>query len=390
MKQANVLHIFGEYLPLTMSWAYLLLRQTPEVTTHVAGLALFDNEYRDASFHYWPNPRYRSAGRLFHRFFPVPFHLFLRKLRLYDRSLVRYCRRHHIEVLHAHFGNIGADYYPLRRKLNIPLIVSFYGYDYGRILQARPRYRSRYRKMFEQADAFICEGPYGGRSLADLGCPPEKIRIIHLGVDVNAIPFFEREKPAGSLRMVQVASFEERKGHLHAIEAFAQAAAECPRITLDLYGPYFDRKVTQQVKQKIREYGLQDQVRLRGPVDYSSLHEVLKHYDLIIQPSLHTARGDCEGGAPIILLDAQATGMPVLATRHCDIPSEVVDGRTGRLVAEGDTAGLAAQIRYFYELTPDAYRAYATAARKHVEDHYDLQDCAREVGRLYYQLLSRG
>jgi colanic acid/amylovoran biosynthesis glycosyltransferase len=93
--------------------------------------------------------------------------------------------------------------------------------------------------------------------------------------------------------------------------------------------------------------------------------------------------GDCEGGAPIVLLDAKATGMPIISTRHCDIPQEVVDGVTGILSEEGDIDGLADAIRVFYRMPGADYLAYAHAARRHVELDFDARICASRMEALY-------
>ena len=66
----------------------------------------------------------------------------------------------------------------------------------------------------------------------------------------------------------------------------------------------------------------------------------MEGYHVFIQPSCYTATRDCEGGAPLVLLNAQATGMPVITTTHCDIPDEVIHNETGLLTAERDIEGL--------------------------------------------------
>lgn len=388
MTPYRVLHIFSEFLPLTMSWAYLLLKHTPSVQPYIAALRLLENNYTDPNFIFWPNPRYSKWIASLNRLFPFPVHVFFRKSKRYDDSMYRYCRKHDIQLIHAHFGNIGADYFPLGQRLNIPVVVSFYGFDYGRILHAKPRYRTAYQKMFDRVDAIICEGPYGGQQLKKLGCPAEKIHLIHLGVEVDRIPFWERKKMPGSLRMVQVASFEDRKGQTDAVKAVALALKDCPNLSLDLIGPPFDPVIVQEVEQSIEHYQLNGKVRIKPPVSYDRLHEALRAYDLMLQPSRHTDKGDCEGGAPIILLDAQATGLPVVATRHCDIPEEVLHGQTGRLAGERQAQELADHIKSFYTMGQDEYRQYARAARRHIEEQYAAEPCSRQVSDLYHQLIA--
>ena len=110
---------------------------------------------------------------------------------------------------------------------------------------------------------------------------------------------------------------------------------------------------------------------------------------MFIHPSREAADGDCEGGAPIVLLDAQATGLPAISTRHCDIPEEVLDGESGLLVSEGDTEALAHCIRTFYGMGQQEYDAFAHAGRAHVETCFDIRVNATSLRSIYEELLVR-
>jgi colanic acid/amylovoran biosynthesis glycosyltransferase len=89
----------------------------------------------------------------------------------------------------------------------------------------------------------------------------------------------------------------------------------------------------------------------------------------------------------VVLLDAQATGMPVIATRHCDIPEEVIAGQTGLLADEGDIAGLGAAIRQFYAMGQEEYNTFATRAAAHMVAEYDAVRNATQLRKLYDRLL---
>ena len=84
-----------------------------------------------------------------------------------------------------------------------------------------------------------------------------------------------------------------------------------------------------------------------------------------------------------MLLDAQATGMPVIATTHCDIPDEVIHNETGLLTAERDVEGLVNSIRYFYELDNSQYRFFSVKARKHVAENFDCKQNAAQLKETY-------
>ncbi len=96
---------------------------------------------------------------------------------------------------------------------------------------------------------------------------------------------------------------------------------------------------------------------------------------------------DCEGGAPIVLLDAQATGMPTISTNHCDIPDEVIHGNTGLLCKERDSSSIAQAIKTFYKMNQKEYNRYAKNARKHIEESYDIRKNAIKVMDIYNEIL---
>ena len=66
-------------------------------------------------------------------------------------------------------------------------------------------------------------------------------------------------------------------------------------------------------------------------------------HDVFLAPSVTASNGDTEGGAPVAIIEMAASGMPIVSTRHCDIPSVVLDGVTGLLAAERDSEGLAVE-----------------------------------------------
>ncbi len=369
---------------MTMIWAFQQIRHIPDVETHIAGLSYLPDSYHDPQFKYWPNPKYRFPGIL-----QNGIHIVLRKTRGYDRLLAAYIRNEGIDILHAHFGHIGADYSGLGKRLGIPVVVSFYGFDYGRILQEKPRYRKAYLRMFRQAGAVTCEGPFAAGQLERLGCPSSRIRQIPLGVDTEKIPVFRRRKEAGRLRLIQVATITPRKGHLLGLDALEIALGMGVDISLDCYGPVEDAHLASRIRRRIAAGPLAGKVRFLDPVPYFQLHALLQDYDLFFQPSVFSPNGDCEGGAPIALLDAQATGMPVVATRHCDIPFEVEHGQTGLLGAENDASELAAHLTAFARMDQPAYDAFCAQARRKIETGFPVELGAGLLAGLYSELLNR-
>jgi colanic acid/amylovoran biosynthesis glycosyltransferase len=286
-------------------------------------------------------------------------------------------------LLHAHFGTAGRRFAPLAGRLGIPLVVSFYGTDYQAVPQRRPVWRRRYEALFQQAYCVLAEGPHGAGLLREMGCPDAKIQMQRLGVMPGPEPVLSRQKPAGSLRLVQVASFVEKKGQEDSIRAFAKALPACPGATLTLAG---DAKRLELLR-LARGLGVEAQIAFRDFVPYEQLRNFLSDFDVFIHPSHIATDMDSEGGIPTILFEAMAAGLPVISTRHCDIPQLVLHGLNGFLAPERDPEALSAYIRTVYQMPEAEMRAFRQAARRQVVENYDIAGVGRRLAGTYREIV---
>jgi len=287
-------------------------------------------------------------------------------------------RREKVALLHAHFGYEGCRLLRAQRQTGLPLLTMFYGAD----ATEYPRYRhwmQRYRKLFAVGALFLVEGGAMAERLLQLGCPVDKVQVWHLGVDVQRIVFQSRQLKE-RVRFLVCAGFKEKKGIPYALKALAKALEQ--RVfpyELTLIGDGEDRA---QLEALVDELGLRPHSIFRGMLPYAEvLKELLKH-DILLQTSVTAQNGDGEGGAPVILLDAQASGMPVIGTTHADIPEYVQDGESGFLAAERDVEGLAERIEYVVEHAGDWPR-WGRAGRRHVELNYDAVRQVWELEGIY-------
>lgn len=377
----NVMHLFGTYLPMTENWCYRLIKHLPDTQLYIVaekpdneGVFALSNSLclimPTAEWPMAPHPIIKTGAKL--------VCIFLRKL--WMRLLIHFAGKS--SIIHAHFSYMGWNYLQLAEMKKVPMVVSFYGYDYENLPNREAVWRGRYDEMFRRVSMFIAEGNAGRNKLIAMGCPEEKVEVVHLGVETSIIPYYRRKKQPGELRLVQVATFTSKKGHDITVNAFILAASRCPGITLTLVGKD-PEGIKGTLQRTVREAGLDGQVEFIDGIDFKKLHTFLKPYHLFIHPSMYGKNGDSEGGAPVVLLDAQATGMPVLATTHCDIPEEVIHGETGILVEEGDFKSLAREIERFYRMNEAEYASYCENARRHIEKNYDSVDSGRRLREVY-------
>lgn len=278
------------------------------------------------------------------------------------------------QIIHSHFGSIGWENLDVARKVGIRHVVTFYGQDVSRFPVIRPVWRSRYRRLFEEVDRVFCEGNFMAKRVVELGCPPEKIAIQHLGVDIEKIPYHPRAwNGTDPLSILIVAGFREKKGIPDGLDALGRLIKDIPiKITIigDASNDHDSIQEKQNIFEAIARNNLQSQTTLMGFQPYTVvLSEAYAHH-IFLSPS-HTAKdGDTEGGAPVSLIDMAASGMPIVSTLHCDIPEIVRPGITGFLADERDIEGLSNHIRWLAE-HPERWRVLLDAARKWVETEYN-------------------
>lgn len=390
MRKPTVAFALESYLPRTFTWVYNQLKFLKN--THILILAgMLDPEriqfpLSGQELFSFPGLEVVKTSGILMRLFRRFLRLLLTGSRL-DRLVFAWkARRYGCSLIHAHFGHMGWKFILVAKMLGVPLVVSFYGFDYNRLPNTQPKWKKRYRVLFQYGSLFLTEGEYGRAALIKKGVSPGRVKAYHLGVDADTIPFKVRFLAQGEiLRLVQVAGFVEKKGHRILIEAMRLLRDKglVGRMSLTFIG---DGPLKQGIIGLTQKYHLTEYITFIGHLPYENLHQELLQYHVFIHPSLTTLAGDCEGGAPVVLLDAQATGMPVISTLHCDIPEEVVDRETGILVPEGDHKALAEAIARFLN-EPKLLSEYGTAGRLHIEKNYSASRQAEKLEIIYSGLI---
>jgi len=396
MNNIKILHLFNDYLPQTENWAYNLIASLPDCEIHIGGRTYLKNNFYNSQFYFVDNHfevfnqidkslGKKKSSNLIKKLFLKSISFIFGGL---QNSIIDYGRRENIQLVHAHFADNAWYFKNIAQQLKVPFFVSFYGWDYEKLPYTKPEYQEYFKALFKIADQFICEGKHGASILAKYGCPAKKISVVPLGIQVDKVKFIARSKIPNQLKLIQVASFTEKKGHFYAIEALSSIINECPNIELTFIGNDSGTAYKEKLKQQVQKLQLSDKIHFLPAIDYKNLYTTLSAYDVFIHPSCYAENRDCEGGAPIVLLDAQATGMPIIATTHCDIPDEVVHQKTGLLSPEKNIDELAKSIKNFYQMDGTSYNKFAENARQHVEEKFAIRRNAAVLKDIYYKILN--
>jgi glycosyltransferase involved in cell wall biosynthesis len=205
----------------------------------------------------------------------------------------------------------------------------------------------------------------------DCGGRVPEVTVIHCGVDTELFRPCAGRGGVSRLRIVCVGTLHEVKGQRVLVEACRLLRNEGVELECRLVGAGEDASTLVRL---IGDLGLDDAIRMDGAVTRPQLVELLREVDVLAAPSVPTARGKREG-IPVVLMEAMAAGVPVVASNVSGIPELVEDGSTGLLVPPGDARALADALRRVHD-EPDLARRLATRAREKVERDFDLEKSA--------------
>jgi len=288
--------------------------------------------------------------------------------------LAEVVRRQRVPQLHAHYAT-----YPLlacwvvHQLVGTPYSVTIHAHD---IFTGTPMLA---RKL-HAATAVVVISEYNRDFLIrevdrDLH---DRTTVIRCGVDVSQ---YAGEHPAaaadGPLRVLCVGSLQEYKGQVHLVEACRLLVERGRAVHCVLVGGGPDGSA---LRRHIEEAGLEGIVELAGPRPQDEVTKLMRSADVYVQPSVIAADGQMEG-IPVALMEALASGLPVVASALSGVPELVRDGETGWLVEPGDARVLASALEELMR-RPDEAAVRARAGRSLVVTDYDLHSNVRRLSRL--------
>lgn len=334
----------------------------------------------------WQRPS-REGGVTFHlyRYAPVPgMNVFgyagaleadvrLRRTALFAAPLAmaagwhlarRVARGVSATVLHGHWvipgGVMAAAAAP-----DLPLVISLHGSDVY-VAERHALAGRTARWAFGRAGAVTaCSDDLRTRGIA-LGASADRSVTVPYGVDAS------RFRPDPAAREVcrahwrvpsdaevifTAGRFVRKKGFEHLIEAIARLAPARPALRLVLAG---GGDLEARIRQQIEALGLVDRVVLPGVLRQADVATGLAAADLVVVPSVRDDAGNVDG-LPNVVLEALASGTPLVATRAGGIASVIREGETGLLVEPRDISGLASAIAWLLEHPAERARLGATA-----------------------------
>ena len=290
-------------------------------------------------------------------------------------------------LVHAHFASAGCHALPYCTRFDLPLVVTFHGYDV-QLLSSRDRFKPSNwahwlasKWLLRRADLFLAVSQDLASALITLGAPKEKVRVHRLGTDTSVRERVERRD--GRIVVAMVGRFVEKKGFEYGIRGFAHVAREHPSMRLRIIGDGPRHELYLRV---IEQLGLGAQVEFLGPMSHADTLQAMRETDIVLVPSVTARNGDREG-SPMVLREASAMAIPTIASRHAGIPELIDDGVTGMLIPERDDLAIAEALRLLVS-DRDRRLAIGTAARAKMQREFDIKDRMAALEQLYDELLA--
>ena len=287
-------------------------------------------------------------------------------------AYVRAFRNHAAQAVLAEYGPTGVRTMPACRRLGIPLVVHFHGFD-ASVRSVLQKHAATYPALFEKAAAIVAVSQAMRAGLVALGAPADKVHYNPCGVDCRQ---FGGANPAGAPPVfVAVGRFVEKKAPQLTLTAFADVFRSHPSARLRMIG---DGPLLAECREMAARLQLDHAVTFLGTQPPAVVQDEMRKARAFVQHSIEAENGDREG-TPVGILEAGASGLPVVATHHGGIPDVVLHGETGFLVAERDTAAMAVHMRTLAD-SPELAGRLGAQARTRIEEHFSSR---RSLDRLW-------
>lgn len=285
------------------------------------------------------------------------------------------------DVIHCHFGLVGQQVAYLREigAISGRLVTTFHGVDMSSCLDRDP---TLYDHLFAHGDLFMPVSEYWRHRLIVHGCDPDRIVIHRMGIDPARFPFSSgRMKLGDPVSVLTIGRLIEKKGIEFGLRAVARLAARGIPLRYDIVG---DGPLRSRLQSLVTALGIADRVRFHGPRTHDEVVQHMQRSDVLLAPSVTDEEGEQEG-IPVTLMEAMATGIPVVSSFHSGIAELVEDGVSGLLLPERDVEGIASALARLLT-TPEEGRKFALAARSKVMADYNIETLNRQLAERFREL----
>lgn len=284
------------------------------------------------------------------------------------------------DILQCHFGRNGKLGAQLKQLgIRGKIVTTFHGTDTRLGLKKGKNF---YRKLFQSGDCFIALSKYNYCSLVSLGLDEKKIITHSCGIAIDKFPFRWHSSTVNDIRPVKVltvARLIPEKGLPFAIRAISQVLNTYD-ISLE-YQIIGGGPLRHKLEKMVQEMDLAAKIRILGPQSYSSVVTKLLESHIFLLPSVAESFG-------VVLLEAQAVGLPVIATSVGGTNQAIVNGKTGFLVKARSVDAISEKLMFLIK-RPNLWLEMGQAGREYVKEKYDIRVLNKRLEDIYMNILDQ-
>src|ERR1700742_500301 len=300
---------------------------------------------------------------------------------------------HRPDIIHAHFGASGVEIWPVARALGLPLLITLHGSDVSISAEWFRRghagtfmrlYPDRLLKVAAAPNVhFIAISESVKRAAIRFGIPAEKVTVQYIGLDLAEWQAGRNGVSSRSRRVLFVGRLIECKGCRHLVEAFSELSKTMQEAELVIIGDGPLRKELEELAG-----GSGASIRFLGATQHDEVKAQLAQARVLCLPSISLPNGQAEG-LGMVLLEAQAVGVPVVVYNTGGVSEAVSDGETGYVVPEKAQSELTDRLRLLLQDKIVADRM-SEAGPRFVAEYFDRRNCTRKLELFYDWFLRTG
>ena len=281
------------------------------------------------------------------------------------------------DIIFCHYGPNG-NFAALMKEFKVAgkLVTMFHGYDIRRGIEVK----DVYRPFFHRADAILSICDYNYRHLVEFGAPASKIYRHPVGINTKRYDSIAPKYliPGTPIKILTVARLVPEKGISYGLEAIHKLVFEKGITNIEYYilgdGPL--RETLEAYAEKLQIKG---KVYFLGYQIQEGVDQMLDQSQLFLLPSTAEA-------LPVVLMEAQAAGLPVVATNVGSVSELVLDGKSGFLVPVGNSSAMADKLEFLIA-HHDQWEEMGQVGRQHIQKHYDIKKLNQNLDQLFSKII---
>ncbi|PCH91394.1 MAG: colanic acid biosynthesis glycosyltransferase WcaL [Bacteroidetes bacterium] len=298
-------------------------------------------------------------------------------------EIVPFLKLKGFDIVHAHFGPNGNRALKVRELglLKGKLITTFHGSDTNTsFMNAKS---DVYKELFKACNLITVNSSFTFNNVASLGCNPDKIQILPMGVDVDK---FSKRINMGDehvIKILSVARLIELKGIEYGIRAIAILlnSGKLSKIHYQIIG---DGPLINSLKALTRDLGVESHVSFSGAQTHEYVLEKLQETDIFLMPGIVAKDGRSEAQG-LVIQEAQSMEIPVVVSAVGGMAEGMQDGVTGFLVSPKNPEIIAEKLKYLIA-QPKKRKEMGENGRKFVTEKFNIQSLNRTLINLYKEL----